>query len=171
MCTRLSCQSRQDLLLGAAPADQSSGGHLACHRAVDIFQNHHVASQARRSKRSRHVTLNEHTPIPSASRQYDAGQLDQDGSAECVCLAMPVERLMRERPYSEQYFYFATSIIALRDATSAIGWKQPARGRSMRFSGSSVSAVFKAGLDHTSPRRARRSHAFAAPASVAGYYQ
>ncbi|MCP1838937.1 MULTISPECIES: hypothetical protein [unclassified Bradyrhizobium] len=57
--------------------------------------------------------MNEHTPIPSASRQYDAGQLDQDGSAECVCLAMRVERLMRERPYSEQYFYFATGIIAL----------------------------------------------------------
>ncbi len=47
-----------------------------------------------------------------------------------VNAATLVERLMGERPHPEQGYRSAMGIIAWRGVMSAIGWKQPARGRS-----------------------------------------
>ncbi|MGY4157830.1 hypothetical protein ACVINW_003672 [Bradyrhizobium sp. USDA 4461] len=93
-------------------------------------------------------------PIPSALRRYDAGQLDRDGGAERYCFAMAVEGLMRGRPHSGQYFYFAMGITALARRYECNRLEAACESAFNAISCSSASAVVDAGLDRASPRRA-----------------
>lgn len=141
------------------------------YRAVEIFQDHtRVASHVRRSQRGGHVTVNEHMPKgPSALRQYDAGEPDQDGGLDRRQRRRPCRAMMCQRPHPEQGYRSAMRIISLarrydRDRLEA------ACERALTINAisySSVSAILKSGLDRTRPAADPSKPRPATPTSVA----
>ena len=82
--SRLSRRSRQDLLLGAAPTDRPSGGRPAHLSDCRDLPGSHACRQPCAPLSAQRPCHREraHAQGPSALRQYDAGEFDQDGSAD-----------------------------------------------------------------------------------------
>src|SRR6516165_2610999 len=82
--SRLSRRSRQDLLLGAAPTDRPSGRRPAHLSDCRDLPGSHACRQPCAPLSAQRPCHREraHAQGPSALRQYDAGEFDQDGSAD-----------------------------------------------------------------------------------------
>ena len=82
--SRLTRRSRQDVLLGAAPADRPSGGRAAHLSGCRDLPGSHACRQPCTPLSARRPCHCEraHAQGPSTLRQQDAGELDHDGGAD-----------------------------------------------------------------------------------------
>ncbi|MER9890349.1 IS21 family transposase [Mesorhizobium sp. M0114] len=124
------------------------------HRVVEIFHDHqHVASHVRRSQRSGHVTVNEHTP--KARQRYantTPASLISRAARIGPNFAILVERMMRDRPHPEQGYRSAMGILSLAPRYGPERL-DAACERALLINAiaySSVTAILKAGLDRAS---------------------
>ena len=126
-------------------------------RTVEIFHNHkRVAAHVRRSPYGGHATIAAH--MPRAHRRYAdrtpanligrAGRIDPNA-------ALPVERMMRDRPHPEQGYRSAMGVISLsrRYEPERV---EAACERALTINAtsySSIVAILRSGLDRARPER------------------